>query len=128
MNTMNEKHAVNAGVPAPTNADDRIPSAPALPVGTAQASPDVPNRDAMQGEGNVQAATAFNKAEQEFVAAGKVPAAARAAAPRSEAEHQSMLAAEATAKRHAKEAPAGPEKSWSDLATGPGKAAGESPR
>jgi hypothetical protein len=128
MNTMNEKHAVKAGIPAPANAGDHIPSATALPVGTAQASPAAAKRDAMQGEGNPQAAAAFNKAEQAFVAADKVPAAAQAAAPRSEAEQQSMLAAEASAKRHAKGSPAAPEKSWADLATGPGKAAGETPR
>lgn len=67
-----------------------------------------PERDAkpaapiMQGEGNYEAARAFNAAERKFVASGKVAAAARAAAPRSEAERQAMLAAEEEGKRRAK--------------------------
>ena len=59
--------------------------------------------DGVQGEGNYVAAREFNDAERKFVASGMVDAAARAAAPRSEAERQEMLAAEAEGKRRAKE-------------------------
>lgn len=61
--------------------------------------------DGVQGEGNYDAARNFNAAERSFVAQGKVPAAARAAAPRSAAEQQEMLAAELEGKRHAKTDP-----------------------
>lgn len=57
----------------------------------------------VQGEGNYEAARVFNEAERKFVASGKVPAAARAAAPVSEAERQAMLAAEQEGKRRAKD-------------------------
>jgi hypothetical protein len=50
--------------------------------------------DGMQGEGNYAAARAFNAAESGFVAAGKVAPAAKAAAPRTAAENEAMLAAE----------------------------------
>ena len=56
----------------------------------------------VQGEGNYAAAREFNKAEKEFVASGKVPAAAKAAAPKSEAEQQEMIKAEEAGKRRAK--------------------------
>jgi hypothetical protein len=61
------------------------------------------NLDGLQGEGNYGAARVFNDAERKFVASGKVPAAARAAAPRTEAEGQEMLAAEDKGKARAKE-------------------------
>ena len=54
------------------------------------------------GEGNYAAAREFNEAERKFVASGKVEAAARAAAPKNEAERLAMLAAEAEGKRRAK--------------------------
>jgi hypothetical protein len=57
---------------------------------------------AMQGEGNYEAARKFDEDERKFVESGKVDAAARAAAPRSEAERQQMLAAEREGKSRAK--------------------------
>ena len=59
--------------------------------------------DEMQGEGNYEAAREYNAEQQEFVASGKVPAAARAAAPKSEAEQAEMLEAERVGKERAKE-------------------------
>jgi len=60
-------------------------------------------KDGVQGEGNYQAAREFNQAERKFVASGKVAAAARAAAPKSETELQALFAAEEEGKRRAKE-------------------------
>ena len=59
--------------------------------------------DEVQGEGNYDAAREYNAEQQEFVASGKVPAAARAAAPKSDAEQAEMLEAERVGKEHAKE-------------------------
>lgn len=64
--------------------------------------PAVPSKDGVQGEGNYAAAREFNEAERKFVESGKVSAAARAAAPTTEAERQAMLAAEKAGKRRAK--------------------------
>ncbi len=61
------------------------------------------SKDALQGEGNYTAARAFNDAERKFVESGKVDAAARAAAPKTDAEQREMLAAEQEGKRRAKE-------------------------
>lgn len=61
------------------------------------------SKNDVQGEGNYEAARAFNEAERKFVKSGKVAAAARAAAPKSDAEQQAMLAAEEEGKRRAKE-------------------------
>lgn len=58
--------------------------------------------DGVQGEGDYRSAREFNEAERKFVKSGKVPAAARAAAPKSEAEEQELIAAEQEGKRHAK--------------------------
>jgi len=74
--------------------------------GPSQASNKTPaamSSSGVQGEGNYEAARVFNEAERKFVASGKVPAAARAAAPKSEAERQAMLAAEQEGKRRAKD-------------------------
>jgi hypothetical protein len=60
------------------------------------------SKDEVQGEGNYKAAREFNEAERKFVASGKVAAAARAAAPKSEAERQQMFAAAEEGKRRAK--------------------------
>ena len=49
------------------------------------------SKDGVQGEGNYEAAREFNEAERKFVASGKVAAAARAAAPKSEPERQAMF-------------------------------------
>ena len=65
--------------------------------------PTAASKDGVQGEGNYEAAREFNAAERKFVASGKVAAAARAAAPKSEAERQAMFAAEEEGKRRAKE-------------------------
>jgi Fe-Mn family superoxide dismutase len=58
--------------------------------------------DGVQGEGNYTAAREFNEAERKFVASGKVPTAAQAAAPRSESERQQMFAAEEEGRRRSK--------------------------
>jgi hypothetical protein len=65
-------------------------------------SPAETKKGGVQGEGNYEAAREFNEAERKFVASGKVPAAARAAAPKSEAERQEMIAAEEKGKQRAK--------------------------
>jgi len=66
------------------------------------AKPVAIDNDGVQGEGNYTAARAFNEAERKFVASGKVAAAARAAAPKTDAERQEMVAAEQEGKRRAK--------------------------
>jgi len=66
------------------------------------AKPAAIDNDGVQGEGNYTAAREFDEAEHKFVASGKVAAAARAAAPKNEAEQQEMLAAEQEGKRRAK--------------------------
>ncbi len=58
--------------------------------------------DSKKGEGNYEAAEAFNEKEREFVESGKVPAEARAAKPKSNAEREELLAAEEAGKRRAK--------------------------
>ena len=74
------------------------------------------NKDGVQGEGNYEAAREFNKAERKFVASGKVAAAARAAAPKSEAERKGMIAAELAGKQRAKEEEPALTKAWPDSA------------
>ena len=74
------------------------------------------NSGDVQGEGNYEAAREFNAAERKFVASGKVAAAARAAAPRSEAERQAMIAAEQAGKRRAKEEDPALTKAWPNSA------------
>jgi hypothetical protein len=51
-------------------------------------------RGPVQGEGDYESARVFNESERRFVESGRVPAAARAAAPRSESERQDMADAE----------------------------------
>ncbi len=77
---------------APADSDDR------------RETPERPDarRDGIQGEGNYEAAREFNEAERKFVEAGKVPAAARAAAPKSQEEQEELLAAEKAGKQRAK--------------------------
>jgi hypothetical protein len=60
------------------------------------------SKDGVHGEGNYKASREFNEAERQFVASGKVAAAARAAAPKSEAERREMFAAEEEGRRRAK--------------------------
>jgi hypothetical protein len=81
------------------------------------AGPSKINKDGVQGEGDYKAAREFNESERKFVASGKVAAAARAAAPRSEAERQEMIAAEYEGKRRAKESDPALTKARSDSAT-----------
>jgi hypothetical protein len=58
--------------------------------------------DAIQGEGDYDAARNFDDAEQAFVEDGKVEAAAAATPPRSSAEEKAMLAAERAGKGRAR--------------------------
>ncbi len=71
--------------------------------GTRASKPVESPADGVQGEGDYKSAREFNEAERKFVQSGKVPAAARAAAPKSDAEAQELLEAEEEGKRHAKE-------------------------
>jgi len=81
------------------------------------AEPSAMNKDGVQGEGNYDAAREFNEAESKFVASGKVAAAARAAAPKSEAERQEMIAAEQEGKRRRNEEVPALTKAWPDSVT-----------
>jgi hypothetical protein len=62
-----------------------------------------PEKDTVHGEGNYEAARRFNKAEHDFVASGKVEAAARNAAPRSDREARELQDAERKSRARAKE-------------------------
>ena len=73
-----------------------------LPSTTASKPADT-RANGIQVEGDYESAREFNEAERKFVKSGKVPAAARAAAPKSDAEAQELLEAEEEGKRHAKE-------------------------
>jgi hypothetical protein len=75
------------------------------------------NNEGVQGEGDYKAAREFDEAEKKFVESGKVAAAARAAAPRSEAERQAMISAEREGKRRAKGEDSALTKAWPDPAT-----------
>jgi hypothetical protein len=87
------------------------------------------SKDGVQGEGNYAAAREFNAAERKFVESGKVDAAARAAAPKNEAERQEMLAAEQVGKSRAKEDyPPPPETSPKGGAATPREPAKDAPR
>jgi len=76
----------------------------------ADPKPAATDKDGVQGEGNYAAAREFDEAERKFVASGKVEAAARAAAPKTDAEQEEMLAAEREGKRRAKDAVAPPNR------------------
>ena len=67
------------------------------------------NSKDMQGEGNYDAAKAFNDAEKKFVESGKVEQAARDAEPQSEAEAEALARAEEVGRSHAKEKPVASE-------------------
>lgn len=73
----------------------------------------------VQGEGNYDAARAFDEAERRFVESGKVDAAARAAAPKSEAERREMEAAEEEGRRRSKGEDPALTKAWPDSAASP---------
>jgi hypothetical protein len=59
--------------------------------------------DAMQGEGNYEAARRYDEAQKRFVDAGRVDEAAERAAPKSEAEAEALRRAEEAGKSHAKD-------------------------
>ena len=77
-------------------------------VGTAQPGQRAAGRtDALRGsneygEGNYAGTRQYDKATKEYAESGRVEGAARAAAPKSEAEAREMQAAEDEGKRHAK--------------------------
>ena len=56
----------------------------------------------VHGEGNYAASRQYNEATKNYTQSGRVEPAARAAAPKSDAESRQMDAAEAEGKRHAK--------------------------
>ena len=56
----------------------------------------------VQGEGNYAASKQYNDATKDYARSGRVDDAARAAAPKSDADARAMDAAEAEGKRHAK--------------------------
>jgi hypothetical protein len=53
------------------------------------------------GEGNYKASRDYNEATKKFVESGRVEAAAKAAAPRSDAEARELLDAERVGREHA---------------------------
>ncbi|MEO6897222.1 MAG: hypothetical protein ABI218_11325 [Caldimonas sp.] len=59
-------------------------------------------KDAVQGEGDYDAARRYDKAAREFAESGKVEPAARDAAPGSPAEAKDLERAEAEGKSHSK--------------------------
>lgn len=61
-----------------------------------------PKPQAVQGEGDYNAARRYNKASKTFAQSGAVPAAAADAEPRSEQEAQELAAAEREGRQHAK--------------------------
>src|SRR6185437_1007405 len=56
----------------------------------------------VHGEGNYAASRHYDDATKKFTESGRVEPAARAAAPRSDADAREMAAAEAEGKRHSK--------------------------
>lgn len=96
--------------PAPERADVKAPRKD--PAASA-----LTHTDGVEGEGSYTAARAFDDAERKFVASGKVDAAARAAAPKTDAEQRDMLAAEAAGKRRAKEEDPALTKPWPPTGT-----------
>jgi hypothetical protein len=85
--------------------------------GKSDPRPSEMNKDGVQGEGNYDPAREFNEADRKFVELDKVAAAARAAAPKSEAERQEMIAAEQEGKGRAKEVDPALTKARPDSAT-----------
>ena len=59
--------------------------------------------DALQGEGNYEAARRYDEAQKRFVDSGRVDEAAEQAAPKSEAEAEALRRAEEAGKSHAKD-------------------------
>lgn len=62
----------------------------------------MPDRSAIRGEGDPQSARNYNESQQDFVQSGGVQQAAQQAAPRDQAESESMQEAEAKARERAK--------------------------
>lgn len=63
-------------------------------------------KDEVHGEGNYEASRQYNEATKKFVDSGRVDEAARAAAPKSGADAESMLRAEEIGRSRAKDDPA----------------------
>ena len=59
--------------------------------------------DAVQGEGNYEAARRYDEAQKRFVDSGRVDEAAEQAAPKSQAEADALRRAEDAGKSHAKD-------------------------
>ena len=59
--------------------------------------------DAVQGEGNYEAARRYDEAQKRFVDSGRVEEAAEQAAPKSQAEADALRRAEEAGKSHAKD-------------------------
>ena len=59
--------------------------------------------EALQGEGNHEAARRYDEAQKRFVDAGRVDEAAEQAAPKSEAEADALRRAEEAGRSHAKD-------------------------
>jgi hypothetical protein len=70
----------------------------------------------VHGEGNYAASKQYNDATRQFAQSGRVDQAARAAAPKSDADAKQMQAAEAEGKRHAKGEDPALNRKRSDLA------------
>ena len=60
-------------------------------------------RDAVQGEGNYEAARRYDEAQKRFVESGQVDKAADEAAPQNQAEAEALRRAEEAGKSHAKD-------------------------
>jgi hypothetical protein len=61
-----------------------------------------PNKDAVQGEGDYEAARRYDKAAQDFAKSGKVDRAAHDAAPESTEQADELRKAEDIGKSHSK--------------------------
>ncbi len=57
----------------------------------------------LQGEGNYEAAKAYDEAQRKFVKSGKVETAAKDAKPKSKAEAEELQRAEQAGRSHAKD-------------------------
>lgn len=73
-----------------------------------QARSATPQKDAedgnpeLQGEGNYTASRRYRKSVETFLETGKVKEAARAAAPKNQAEHRELKTAESEGRLHAR--------------------------
>jgi hypothetical protein len=105
-------HSIRLEIPmVPTNDEQptKTPSTDSARTedrGESHARPSETKKDGVQGEDTYDPAREFNEADRKFVELDKVAAAARAAAPKSEAERKEMIAAEQEGKRPKEEDPA----------------------